>query len=319
METPIDFYRHFSWLKKVSAELWFHFFVSFLVSHSFLLNWCLGGVFHYFLYSGVKSHVYRGKKKGGSSSVRVRSLSPQLRRMLLSCSYCVISRRRTVFWCNFLQLKSRGCISTCCSADRAYVCAWRHASQGLCYLIKGIIHQLIVVDKAASDTAGFNQRETLPPESRAVVRTWSFRNNSVEFRLCFCFVSEFYKRIIVDINQHPPKSVWIRQMSLYLSSRQCFFFYFFFYCGLQLTYTDHSFDTTLWYDGLNQTEKSVKKNPSFIMQWFCFKLAPYLLTLPWSLSEWVQEAHQQLCKSVTITAGGTLCLFSVAFSVGNTQ
>jgi len=34
----------------------------------------------------------------------------------------------------------------------------RNASQGLCYQIRSIIHQLMVVNKAVADTAGFNQR-----------------------------------------------------------------------------------------------------------------------------------------------------------------
>lgn len=258
METPIDFYRHFSWLKKVSAELWFHFFVSFLVSHSF----CWIGALEEFStisFTVEWRAMFIEEKKRGEAPL---SVSDHYHRSSDAC-YCPV----LIVWfpgdglfSDVISFSSRaGAASQLVAALIGRMCAWRHASQGLCYLIKGIIHQLIVVDKAASDTAGFNQRETLPPESRAVVRTWSFRNNSVEFRLCFCFVSEFSKRIILAINQRPPKSVWIRQMSLYLSSRQCFFFYFFFYCGLQLTYTDHSFDTTLWYDGLNQTEKSVKK------------------------------------------------------------
>lgn len=132
----------------------------------------------------------------------------------------------TGLFSDVISFSSRaGAASQLVAALIGRMCAWRHASQGLCYLIKSIIHQLIAVDKAAADTAGFNQRETLPPQIRAVVGTWSFRNNSVEFRLCFCFVLEFHKRIIVDINQCPPKSVWIRQTSLYLSS-SCFFFSF---------------------------------------------------------------------------------------------
>lgn len=49
----------------------------------------------------------------------------------------------------------------------------RRASQGVCYQIRSILHQLIVVDKAMSDSRGFNQR--------MVVKTQGYRYTTLEF------------------------------------------------------------------------------------------------------------------------------------------
>lgn len=176
METSIDFYRHFSWLRKVSFEVLFNFscfFSSFSclsLCHILFVKLMPWRSFQYLPRSREKAHVYRKKGK-----------------LLCLCEIAIVSAQMHVIvlfllcyfpatYC-FLILyplaQELGCISTCCSVVMSCVCLWvcvcvkKHASQGLCYHIRSIIHQLIAVDKAASDTAGFNHREKLPREISA--------------------------------------------------------------------------------------------------------------------------------------------------------
>lgn len=134
MEANIDFYRHFSWLRKVSAEvlapLGVWICMSVHVVHSCMRALPLRGSFE-------------SRKKANSTPSLGKNVG-LLHMHVIVLSFCYISWQQTV----------SDAISLSSGAELSFRLLRRHK----CYQVGGIIHQLILVNKTVADTAGFNQR-----------------------------------------------------------------------------------------------------------------------------------------------------------------